>query len=181
MFYSALWINREIQNGYMMRNIVAGVTIYEIILSFFITHSIFSILQAFSFFFLVEFFLDIIWRSSLLLIILINIGVGICGMSIGLMIGVFVDSEVKIFLTILIVYFENVIVTGLFWPLVSTSALKLLALISPLYLPLKTAEEQLISGRNDEFKIIYVIEMRIEKILESYMFGTNDVLESSVR
>lgn len=49
-------------------------------------------------------------------------------------------------------------VSGLFWPLNNSSpAVKLLAFVSPLYLPLKTAEAQLISGQNNYFKIIHAV------------------------
>lgn len=109
MFYSALLFQREIKNGYLTRNIIAGaydeiknsllilnkiyaivikikitgVTFFEIGMSFFITQAIYSIVQAFCFFFLVDFFLNISWQSSLLLIIILNTMIGTCGMSIG--------------------------------------------------------------------------------------------------
>lgn len=58
-------------------------TSFEIVLCFFCTQTIFSALQAFCCFFFVDFLLHIDWQSSLLLIILLNLAIGTCGMSIG--------------------------------------------------------------------------------------------------
>ncbi|XP_022172461.1 uncharacterized protein LOC111035235 [Myzus persicae] len=108
MFYFALLLQSEIQNGYLARSLIAGVTIFEIVLSFLTIQIIFSIVQAFSFFLLADFVLYISWESSLLLIIQLNIAIGTCGMSIGLLIGLFASSSIKSFYTTLMVYLVNI-------------------------------------------------------------------------
>ncbi|XP_026814455.1 uncharacterized protein LOC113554700 [Rhopalosiphum maidis] len=108
MFYFALLLQSEIQNGYLMRNMIAGVTIFEILLSFLTIQVIFSIVQAFFLFFLADFLLYISWESSLLLIIQLNIAIGTCGMSIGLFIGSFANSSIKSFYVTLLVCFLNI-------------------------------------------------------------------------
>lgn len=62
---------------------ITGITVFEIILSFISIQTIFSIFQAFLFYFVIDFLLLIQWKSSLLLIVSLDIAIGICGMSIG--------------------------------------------------------------------------------------------------
>ncbi|XP_025204207.1 ABC transporter G family member 20-like [Melanaphis sacchari] len=147
MFYFSLLLKSEIQNGYLMRSMIAGVTIFEIVLSFVIIQVIFSIIQAFSLFFLADFLLYISWESSLLLIIQLNIAIGICGMSIGLLIGSFTNSSIQSFYITLLVCLVNIMLSGIFWPIKNTElALLPISIILPLSMPIQAVKAILIQG-----------------------------------
>lgn len=100
----------EINNGYLTRNLIAGtmvpgtqitinyllipsiiiilteitgVTIFEFVMSIFCVEIVLSTIQGFCYTFLADFLLNIIWECSILLIIKLNIGIGVNGISIG--------------------------------------------------------------------------------------------------
>ncbi|CAI6349867.1 unnamed protein product [Macrosiphum euphorbiae] len=80
--------------------------------------------------------LYISWESSLLLIIKLNIAIGTCGMSIGLLIGSFASSSIKSFYISLFVYLINIMLSGIFWPLDNTDLL-LVSVFLPLCIPIR--------------------------------------------
>ncbi|XP_029342074.1 uncharacterized protein LOC115033517 [Acyrthosiphon pisum] len=92
--------------------------------------------------------LYISWESSLLLIIQLNIAIGTCGMSIGLLIGSFASSSIKSFYVTLLVYLINIMLSGIFWPLDNTElALLPVSVVLPLCIPIRVVKGILIRGR----------------------------------
>lgn len=104
-------------SGQIERSSVAGITSMEITLGFVFSCFTMMGIQATTLLTVTFLFLGVMCRGSIILVSLLTLGQGLCGMTFGLVISALCDSEYTAAMLALGGFLPNLCLSGVFWPL----------------------------------------------------------------